>query len=89
MWRTDDKLYADFHLWGGSSALTCRLFMGQLYVIMKMKTKPFHLMVDAWFEYVRGSYISLLLPCLNDLVDRNGLALWFLTYWETYFFCEL
>lgn len=46
-------------------------------------------MVDAWFEYVRGSYISLLLLCLNDLVDRNGLAMWFLTYWETYFFHEL
>ena len=41
------------------------------------------------FEYVRGSYISLLSPFLNDLMDRNGLALWFLTCWETYFFREL
>ena len=46
-------------------------------------------MVDAWFEYERGSYISLLSLCLNDLVDGNGLAMWFLTYWETNFFHEL
>ena len=61
------------------------IVQGQLYII-RMRTNTFHLMADAWFEYVRGSYIPLLSSCLNDLVDRNGLTVSFLTCWETFTF---